>query len=129
MDWITFHPDGQILYVEVFVDKLVDLHVKHSDTFEERVIEVVESVTRMCEEKGFRQVATANLDGVNFYKMNLISLSKLVWKLYRCSKECSFVQSCHISNSGPIFNCIFSKLKPILPSNMINLIETQYENK
>lgn len=131
-DWITFHPESDILYVEVFVDKLVDYHSKNSEIFTERVIEVVESVTRLCEERGLKQVATANLEGVNFYKINLISLSKLVWKLYTSSKECSFVKSCKISNSGPIFNCILKSLRPILPSNMVSLIDgpdTQNENE
>lgn len=123
-DWIQFYPDGAVVHVEVFVDKLIDYHIKYPNEFAERVIDVVAQVTRMCEERNLSQVCVANLEGVNFYKINLISLSKLIWKLYKCSKECEFVQSCEISNSGPIFNSIFNALSPFLPLKMITLISS-----
>jgi hypothetical protein len=123
-DWIKFYPDEGVVHVEVFVGKLINYHIKYPNDFSERVLEIVERVTRMCEERGVTQVCVANLEGVNFYKINLISLSKLVWKLYKCSKECAFVQSCEISNSGPIFNSIFNSLRPFLPLKMVNLISS-----
>jgi hypothetical protein len=128
-DWIQFYPDGAVVHVEVFVDKLIDYHTKYPNEFSERVIDVVAQVTSMCEERNVSQVCVANLEGVNFYKVNLISLSKLIWKLYKCSNECAFVQSCEISNSGPIFNSIFNALGPFLPPKMVKLISSPYEQK
>ena len=128
-DWIQFYPDGAVVHVEVFVDKLIEYHIKYSNEFSERVINVVAQVTRMCEERNLSQMCVANLEGVNFYKINLISLSKLIWKLYKCSKECQFVQSCEISNSGPIFSSIFNALGPFLPVKMVELISSPNEQQ
>jgi hypothetical protein len=128
-NWIQFYPEDGVVHVEVFVDKLIDYHIKYPNEFSERVIDVVAQVTCLCEERGVTQVCVANLEGVNFYKINVISLSKLIWKLYKCSKECAFVQSCEISNSGPIFNSIFNALGPFLPVKMVALISSPNEQE
>ena len=97
MDWLLFHPEEDILYVDIIVRRLVELQPttpEETDEFCQTLYPVLDSIQAMCIERGLKQVCTADLEGVEVQNINPISMMKIIWCVYEHTKNCILLQKC-----------------------------------
>jgi hypothetical protein len=133
MEWLKFWPDQQakLLYVDILVGKLLELQPdtnEATDAFCNDLYPVLDKITEICVTNGFRQVCSANLDGINVRTIKPLIMMRIIWNVYNHTKNCILLQNCELSGGGAFFNALVGAVRGFLPPflrNMITLIPSE----
>jgi len=133
MEWLKFWPDQQakLLYVDILVGKLLELQPdtnEATDEFCRDLYPVLDKITEICVTNGFRQVCSANLDGINVRTIKPLIMMRIIWNVYNHTKNCILLQNCQVSGGGQFFNTLVEAVRGFLPPfmrGMITLIPDQ----
>ena len=117
VSWLRFQPDqdAKILYVDILVGRLIELQPNTSeetDVFCQDLYPVLDQIQAVCLEHGFKQVCSANLEGIRVRNIKPMIMMRMIWNVYEHTKNCILLQGCEVSGGGPPFMRNMIKLIP-----------------
>ena len=128
VSWLRFQPDqdAKILYVDILVGRLIELQPNTSeetDVFCQDLYPVLDQIQAVCLEHGFKQVCSANLEGIRVRNIKPMIMMRMIWNVYEHTKNCILLQGCEVSGGGQFFNTLVGAVRGFLPPFMRNMIK------
>ena len=126
-NWIQFRPDldAKVLYIDILVDKLLEIQpgtIEEADELCRDLYPVLDKVYEMCLAKGFKQVCSADLQGVQVHTINPIVMTRIIWNIHEHTKNCKLLQTCQVSGGDPVFNALAGGVRGLLPPFLQNML-------
>lgn len=125
--WLRFSPDqdAKVLYVDILVGKLIDLQpsvTEETDALCQDLYPILDQIQELCLTHGFRQVCTANLEGVKVRNIKPLTMMRIIWNVYEHTKNCILLSKCELTGGGEFFNTLVGAVRGFLPPFMRGMI-------
>ena len=124
--WLSFHPEGNVLYVHVLVSELIRVQpgtVEGVDAYcAEELFPVLDQIERLCLSQGLRQVCSADVQGVSITSIKPIAMVRMIWNVYEHTKNCILLDKCELRGGDSLFTTLVEAVRGFLPPFMRGMI-------
>jgi hypothetical protein len=88
------------------------------------LIPMIHKLRLMCKEKGYEQVCTIDLKGIDITLLYPTILVRIIWNIYDFSKDDpeDLIKGFYITNSNKMFTALYKGSRYLLPKYLKDLI-------
>lgn len=129
-DWFRFRVDQDKKLIDIDVDTKVLLENQPESNEEADelcrtvLLPMIHKLRLMCKEKGYDQVCTIDLKGIDITLLYPTILVRIIWSIYDYSKDdpTDLIKAFKIINSNRMFAALYSGSRYLLPKYLKDLI-------
>ena len=129
-DWFRFHVDqnNKLINIDVDMKSLLETQPESNEKADELcntiLLPMISRLRSMCKEKGYDQVCTIDLLGIDITRLYPTILVRIIWSIYDFSKDDpkDLIKSFNIINSNKMFAALYKATRCLLPKYLKDLI-------